>query len=191
MAHCAPTFAVAGRCQSKFSSCPGVVVTTSRIEWREVLEVRFRSGGGRGLPRPERLLSEAAERVAGCEVALKFEVIVDGFLHLGLPPSSWLMRTLGPIVLPPAALMQVLDADVAVRWGVRPQVVSHQPLRGEGILLRSLRISFARGVLVALGLASTSYREPRPRRRLRAIDERSGSSSPTCDESGAVAIRGD
>jgi hypothetical protein len=70
------------------------------------------------LPRPERLLSEAAERVAGCEVALKFEVIVDGSLHLGLPPSSRLMRILGPSVLSPTALMQVLDAGIAGRWGV-------------------------------------------------------------------------
>jgi len=44
------------------------------------------------------------------------------------------MRILGPIVLPPAALRQVLDAEIAGRWGVCPQVVSHQPLRGEGIL---------------------------------------------------------
>src|ERR1700722_859086 len=54
------------------------VVTTIRMEWREVLEVRFRSSGGRSLPRPERLLSEDAERAAGYEVALKVEVIVDG-----------------------------------------------------------------------------------------------------------------
>jgi hypothetical protein len=57
------------------------------MEWREVLEVRFRSGGGRGLPRPERLLSEVAERVAGCEVALKVEVIVDGFRSAELIPA--------------------------------------------------------------------------------------------------------
>jgi hypothetical protein len=29
-----------------------------------------------------------------------------------------LMGILGPIVLPPAALMQVLDAEIAGRWGV-------------------------------------------------------------------------
>jgi hypothetical protein len=33
------------------------------MERREVLEVRFRSGGGPGLPRPERLLSDSAEGV--------------------------------------------------------------------------------------------------------------------------------
>jgi hypothetical protein len=54
------------------------VVTTIRMEWREVLEVRFRSSGGRSLPRLERLLSEDAQRAAGYEVALKVEVIVDG-----------------------------------------------------------------------------------------------------------------
>jgi hypothetical protein len=88
------------------------------MEWRELLEVRFRSGGGRGLPRPERLLSEAAERVAGCEVAVKVEVIV-GRLHSSWPPAvESADAILGPIVLPPAALMQVLDADIAGRWGV-------------------------------------------------------------------------
>jgi hypothetical protein len=70
------------------------------------------------LPSPERLLSEAAERVARCEVALKVEPIVDGSIHLGLPRSSRLMRILGPIVLPPAALMLVLDADISGRWGI-------------------------------------------------------------------------
>src|ERR1700749_1803756 len=43
-------------------------VTTSRVERREDLEVRFRSDGGRSLPRPKRLLSENAERTAGYEV---------------------------------------------------------------------------------------------------------------------------
>jgi hypothetical protein len=51
------------------------------MERREVLEVRFRSGGGRGLPRPERLLSDSAERAAGYEVALKVEVVVDGCVN--------------------------------------------------------------------------------------------------------------
>jgi hypothetical protein len=54
--------------------CRGVV-TTSRMERREVLEVRFRSGGGRDLPRPERLLSDSAEHAAGYEVAMKVEVV--------------------------------------------------------------------------------------------------------------------
>ena len=63
------------------------VVTTIRMEWREVLEVRFRSSGGRSLPRPERLLSEDAERAAGYEVALKVEVIVDGFRSAELIPA--------------------------------------------------------------------------------------------------------
>ena len=39
-------------------------------------------------------------------------------LHLALPPSGRLMRILGPIVPLPAALMQVLDAEIAGRWGV-------------------------------------------------------------------------
>jgi hypothetical protein len=39
-------------------------------------------------------------------------------LHLALPPSGRLMRILGPIVLLPAALMQVLDAEIAGRWRV-------------------------------------------------------------------------
>jgi hypothetical protein len=57
------------------------IVTTSRLERREVFEVRFRSGGGRGLPRLERLLSKDAERAAGYEVALNVEVIVDGCVN--------------------------------------------------------------------------------------------------------------
>jgi hypothetical protein len=36
-------------------------------------------------------------------------------LHLALPPSGRLMRIFGPIVLPSAALMQVLDAEIADR----------------------------------------------------------------------------
>ena len=36
-------------------------------------------------------------------------------LHLALPPSGQLMRILDPVVLPPAALMQVLDAKIAGR----------------------------------------------------------------------------
>ena len=36
-------------------------------------------------------------------------------LHLALPPSGRLMRILGPVVFPPAALMQVLDAKIAGR----------------------------------------------------------------------------
>ena len=39
-------------------------------------------------------------------------------LHLALPPSSRPMRILSPIVPPPAALMQVLDAEIVGRWGV-------------------------------------------------------------------------
>jgi hypothetical protein len=39
-------------------------------------------------------------------------------LHLALPPSGRQMRILGPIVLPPAALMHGLDAEIAGRCGV-------------------------------------------------------------------------
>ena len=39
-------------------------------------------------------------------------------LHLALPPPHRLMRILGPIVLPPAALMQVLDAEIAGRCAI-------------------------------------------------------------------------
>jgi hypothetical protein len=39
-------------------------------------------------------------------------------LHLALPSSGRLMRILRPIVPPSAALMQVLDAEIAGRWGV-------------------------------------------------------------------------
>jgi hypothetical protein len=42
----------------------------------------------------------------------------QALLHLALPPSGRLMRILSPIVLPPAALMQVLDAEIAGRCGV-------------------------------------------------------------------------
>ena len=42
----------------------------------------------------------------------------QALLHLALPPSGRLMRILSPIVLSPAALMQVLDAEIAGRCGV-------------------------------------------------------------------------
>jgi hypothetical protein len=37
-------------------------------------------------------------------------------LHLAVPPSGRLRRILGPIVLPPTAPTQVLDAEIAGRW---------------------------------------------------------------------------
>jgi hypothetical protein len=38
--------------------------------------------------------------------------------HFALPPSGRLIRILGPVVFPPAALMKVLDAKIVGRWGV-------------------------------------------------------------------------
>jgi hypothetical protein len=66
-------------------------------------------------------------------MALDVESVVDGgvgreeslrgtgalkALHLALPASGRLMRILGPIVHPPAALIQVFKAEIAGRWGV-------------------------------------------------------------------------
>ena len=55
-------------------------VLSRQVEWSgtKSWKVRFRSRSGRGLPRPERLLSKDAERASGYEVALKVEVVVDG-----------------------------------------------------------------------------------------------------------------
>ena len=39
------------------------------------------SGRGGGSPRPERLVSEDAERAAGCEMALNVEVVLDGGMN--------------------------------------------------------------------------------------------------------------
>jgi hypothetical protein len=48
--------------------------------------------------------------------------------------------------------MQVLDALIASRSAIRPQVVRDQALRNEGIFLQKLAHQFQSGVLVALGL---------------------------------------
>jgi hypothetical protein len=45
-------------------------------------------------------------------------------LHLALPSSGRLVGILGPIVLPSPTLMQVLEAEIACRSAIWPQVVS-------------------------------------------------------------------
>ena len=62
------------------------------------------------------------------------------------------MRILRSIVLPSSALMQVLDAEIASRSAIGPQVVRDQSLGSEGVFLQKLAHQFQSGVLVALGL---------------------------------------
>ena len=49
-----------------------------------------------------------------------------------------LMRIVRPIVLPSSALMQALDAEIASRSAIGPEVVCDQPFRSEGIFPEKL-----------------------------------------------------
>jgi len=96
----------------------GVVTRTELGRWQfGSLSVGSRRGGGS--PRLERFISEDAECVAGDEMALDVEGIVNGgvngqeslgrsrrfeSLHLAFASSRRLMRILSPIV-PPKALL--------------------------------------------------------------------------------------
>src|SRR5208283_1507461 len=73
-------------------------------------------------------------------------------LHLALPPSSRLMRILGPIVLPSPALMPAFDAEIEGRCAVGPQIIRDQSIRNDGVFPQKLAHQFQRGVLVAPGL---------------------------------------
>jgi hypothetical protein len=60
------------------------------------------------------------------------------------------MRILGPIVPPPAALMQVFDAEIAGRWAYdRKSSVSNRS-GAKAYFFRSLRISFRAACLLRL-----------------------------------------
>src|SRR5580704_6029431 len=95
-------------------------VTRTNIGRVKIGSLSSGSGRGGGSPRPERLVSEDAERAAGCEMALDVERVLDGgvnrqeplgrsgrfeTLHLPLASSSRLMRILGPIVRAQALLV--------------------------------------------------------------------------------------
>jgi len=54
------------------------VVTPTWIGAALGLEGALTSGRGGGSPRPERFVSEDAERAAGCEMALDVESVLDG-----------------------------------------------------------------------------------------------------------------
>jgi hypothetical protein len=62
------------------------------------------------------------------------------------------MRILSPIVLPSSALMQVLDAEIAGRWGGMTASRRSPTARDEGISLQKLTHQFKSCVPVALGL---------------------------------------
>ena len=53
-------------------------VTPTWIGAARRLEGPLASGRGGGSPRPERLVSQDAERAAGCEMALDVERVVNG-----------------------------------------------------------------------------------------------------------------
>jgi hypothetical protein len=105
-------------------------------------------------------------RLGWGEMALDVEDVIDGGmrwqeflswaptpepLHLALPPSGRLMRILGTVVLPPPALVAVLDPKILDRGAVWPQIVGDQSLRDEGIFLQELAHQLQR-VLISLGL---------------------------------------
>ena len=70
------------------------------------------------------------------------------------------MRILGPIVLPPAELMQVLDAEIgaAAPYDRKSSVTNRSGAKV--YFFRSLRISFRAACLLCLDWTSTSRTSP-------------------------------
>src|SRR5918912_2508326 len=113
-----------------------------------------RSGGCRcSPPLLEGRGSEAAERGAGDQVALKVEEVVDGgvageealggagrleALHLALSSPGRLVRILRPIVPSPPLLVPRREADRAEGGTVRAELVRHHDGRREALLLQQL-----------------------------------------------------
>jgi hypothetical protein len=97
-------------------------------------------------PRVHRRGAQGAVRLSGGGAALDVECVVDGgvdredflsgawaleALHLALPSSGRLMRILGPIVLPPTALMAAVDPEIA---GLSGAADAHWHCRGSAPL---------------------------------------------------------
>jgi hypothetical protein len=73
-------------------------------------------------------------------------------LHFAFPSSGWLMRVLHSIILPPTALMVLLDPEVASSGAIRPQVVGDQSMGNETVFLQQLSHELLRGMLVPFRL---------------------------------------
>ncbi len=58
--------------------CSGGVVTRTEFGRVKIESLSSGSRRGGGSPRPKRLISEYAERAAGCEMALDVEGVLDG-----------------------------------------------------------------------------------------------------------------
>src|ERR1700704_1835849 len=101
-------------------------------------------------------------------MALQVEGIMDGgvraqeplcrcgrfeALHLALAPSHYLMRILGPIVLPQALLMVAGKPKMLEGRAVGAQLVGRHPLRREALLAEQLahELDGRRPVSAALG----------------------------------------
>jgi hypothetical protein len=73
-------------------------------------------------------------------------------LHLALASSGWLMRSRGPIILPSAGMMAVLNPELASGGAIRAQVVRDHPIWNEAIFLQEFAHRFQGGVPVSVGL---------------------------------------
>ena len=140
----------------------------------------------------KRFASESAERIAGNEMALDVERVLDcgmngpeplrrsGRLeppHLPLTSTNRRgpgravclaagrqVRILGPIVSPPALLMASCQSQFRLRCGIRTQPISHQHVRREAVLFGVACASVSRLQSCRVAVAPAD-REPRLRRR--------------------------
>jgi hypothetical protein len=71
------TMSFEGYCR-RLSAMNFVIMRAYVSRRRDVWKARCASGRGGGSPRPERFVSQDAERAAGCEMALDVESVLDG-----------------------------------------------------------------------------------------------------------------